>query len=237
MPSCCWTRADLGAQLVAHARVERRERLVEQQHARLDRERAGQRDALLLAAGELVGVVPGVVGEADELEHLLGARRALRRAHLAHPQAELDVAAGVHVGEQAVGLEHHPHVAAVRGHVGDVAAADHHAPAVGAVEAAEQPQRRRLAAARRAEQREQLARGDVEVELVERGERAEAARQPVEVHGDGGHTQPPDPGAAPPRLPRKVIANSSSQVIGSESTDSATAMPAFCWPWLTSSTG
>ena len=72
--------ADLDAQLVAHARVERRQRLVEQQHARLDRERSGERDALLLAAGELVGVVAGVVGEADELEHLLGARAPLPAA-------------------------------------------------------------------------------------------------------------------------------------------------------------
>ena len=47
---------DLVAQLHAHLGVERGQRLVEQQHRRLDRERAGQRDALLLAAGELVGV-------------------------------------------------------------------------------------------------------------------------------------------------------------------------------------
>jgi hypothetical protein len=37
----------------AHARVERAEGLVEQEHARLDGERAGERHALALAAGEL----------------------------------------------------------------------------------------------------------------------------------------------------------------------------------------
>ena len=42
-------------QLRADLRVERAERLVEQQHPRLDRERAGERHALALAAGELVG--------------------------------------------------------------------------------------------------------------------------------------------------------------------------------------
>ena len=41
------------AQLGAHLGVERAERLVEQQHARLDRQRAGERHALALAAGEL----------------------------------------------------------------------------------------------------------------------------------------------------------------------------------------
>ena len=45
--------AQPAAQLAAHLRVERAERLVEQQHLRLDRQRAGQRDALALAAGEL----------------------------------------------------------------------------------------------------------------------------------------------------------------------------------------
>ena len=43
------------AQLGAHLGVERAERLVEQQHARLDGERARERHPLALAAGELVG--------------------------------------------------------------------------------------------------------------------------------------------------------------------------------------
>ena len=41
------------AQLGADARVERAERLVEEQHLRLGRERAGEAHALALAAGEL----------------------------------------------------------------------------------------------------------------------------------------------------------------------------------------
>ena len=61
---------DLLAQLHAHLRIERRERLVEQQHARLDRERARERDALLHAAGELVRVAVARVAEPDELEQL-----------------------------------------------------------------------------------------------------------------------------------------------------------------------
>jgi hypothetical protein len=36
-------------------RVERAERLVQKQHARLDRQRTRQRDALPLAAGQLRG--------------------------------------------------------------------------------------------------------------------------------------------------------------------------------------
>ena len=41
-----------------------------------------------------------------------------------HSQAEGDVGVHIHVGEQAVCLEHHPHVALVRRHLGDVPVVD-----------------------------------------------------------------------------------------------------------------
>ena len=69
--------ADLLAQLHAHLRVERRERLVEQEHARLDRQRARECHALLHAAGELVRVALAGVAKPDQLEQLAHARPAL----------------------------------------------------------------------------------------------------------------------------------------------------------------
>ena len=65
---------ELDLQLLAQAQVERAERLVEQQRARAVDERAGERDALRLAAGELAGLALGQVAELDELERV--ARRA-----------------------------------------------------------------------------------------------------------------------------------------------------------------
>ena len=59
--------------LDAQLGVEVRQRLVEQQHARLDDDRARQRDALLLAARELAGKLLLVAGEADQREHLADA--------------------------------------------------------------------------------------------------------------------------------------------------------------------
>ena len=47
------------AQFLTHLGVERAERLVEQQHSRLDRERARECDALALPAGELRGIAIG----------------------------------------------------------------------------------------------------------------------------------------------------------------------------------
>ena len=60
-------------------RVKRREWLVQQHDLRFDGERPGQRDALLLAAGELVGVAARQLGQPDHVEqigHSLAARRA-----------------------------------------------------------------------------------------------------------------------------------------------------------------
>ena len=59
--------------------VERRDRLVGDDEARLDGERAGDADALPLPAGELVRIAPRVLGrEADQREQLGDPRRARR---------------------------------------------------------------------------------------------------------------------------------------------------------------
>ena len=75
---------DLLAQLHAHLRVERRERLVEEEDARLDRERARERDPLLHPARELVRIAVAGVAEADELEQLRDL--APRRSSFAVPR-------------------------------------------------------------------------------------------------------------------------------------------------------
>ena len=78
------------AQLEPHrrlrVRVERRQRLVEEQHVRLARERAGERDALLLAAGELGRPRVRERGDVEPLEQLVHARAARVRDVLAHGQ-------------------------------------------------------------------------------------------------------------------------------------------------------
>ena len=61
--------------LVLHRDVERRHRLVEVDELRLDRERPGDRDALTLAARELVGAPGrGIRRQPDEVEQLGDAR-------------------------------------------------------------------------------------------------------------------------------------------------------------------
>ena len=58
-------------QVGAHLGVERTERLVEQQHLRVDGERAGERHPLALAAGQLRRVAVLEPVEPDDLEQLV----------------------------------------------------------------------------------------------------------------------------------------------------------------------
>ena len=59
-------------------RIQRRERLVQQDQLRLDGQRPGQGDALLLAARQLVRVALAQPGQADGLQQLADARAAPR---------------------------------------------------------------------------------------------------------------------------------------------------------------
>ena len=77
MPTSLLERAQLVLHLLAQLEVERAERLVEQQHARAVDERAGERHALALAAGELAGTAVLVAAEAHHLERLGHPRPAL----------------------------------------------------------------------------------------------------------------------------------------------------------------
>ena len=75
---------ELGARLQPQLRVEIRERLVHQVHRRVADDGAGERDALLLAAGELRGTARQQIVEADARRGLadaaidLGGRRRAR---------------------------------------------------------------------------------------------------------------------------------------------------------------
>ena len=110
----------LAAQLVQqvqhrrlHRHVERGHGLVGDQHVRLERERARDRDALALAAGELARVrVQRALAESDQVHQLAAARVDLRPWH--HPVHPQQLGQGLAHGhariQRRVGiLEHHLH--------------------------------------------------------------------------------------------------------------------------------
>ncbi len=161
--------AQLYAHLGAQLGVEVGQRLVEQQQLRLGGQRAGNRDALLLAAGELVRVALRVAAQVDQRQHLGHARGAA----LARPalQAEGHVLRDAHVRKQRIVLEHHADAALLGADpatAGDDLAGDLDLALVGAVEPGDQAQRGRLAAAAGADDQQDLAGRDLEVELAQR---------------------------------------------------------------------
>jgi hypothetical protein len=114
--------AQLHPHLVAQLDVEIGKRLVEQQHGRFDHDRAGDGDALLLAAGELARPSLGEAFELDQRQRTPDPLADLRRRHLPHAQAIGDVVEHAHMREQRVALEHQPDIALAGWGVGDVAA-------------------------------------------------------------------------------------------------------------------
>ena len=92
-------------------RVERRERLVEQQQFRIVGQRAGQPDPLLHAAGELIGVGLLVAGQPDQLGDLARPGVAAPSCDAADLQAVGDVVEDPAVRQQAEVLEDHRHLA------------------------------------------------------------------------------------------------------------------------------
>ena len=140
---------ELDLHVLAELRVERRERLVQQQHRRMGDQRPRDRHALLLPARKLVRVALAEAGQPHVRERLGQLARNLARGRLRHLQRKGDVALHGHVREQCVALEYGAHRAALGRPVGDVAAVQQNAPAVGKIEAGDHPQERRLAAAGR----------------------------------------------------------------------------------------
>ena len=70
-------------------------------------------------------------------------------------------------------LEHQPDTAPVRGHRRLVGAVEQHPPGVQRLQPGDRPQQRGLAAAARPEHAHDLVRGDLQVDGVQRGPRAE----------------------------------------------------------------
>ena len=159
----------LDLHLLAQLQVEGGHGLVEEQHVGLQHDRAGEGHALLLAARDLVDPPLAETGEADHLErsrHPLARSRPRAWPRISRPKATLPCDRPVR--KERVVLEDgvdRPLVGRASRHV---PARDEEAPFVGRFEPGEQPQERRLAAARGTEERQELAGLHLERHAVER---------------------------------------------------------------------
>ena len=125
-------------------------------------------DALLLAARHRVHRALFKALKVDKLQHTLYALRDLIFRHFFKPQSERDVVEYVQVRKQRVFLEHGVYAALVGRNVCNVLALKKHLTLVGVLETADYAQHGGLAAARRAEQRNELALAYIQVYIVQR---------------------------------------------------------------------
>ena len=151
----------------AELRVEVRERLVHEERLRLAHDRAPHRDALALAARELRRLALEELLEAEQRRDLVDARPDLGLRRPPHLQAVAEVLADAHVRVQRVALEDHRDVAMARREVGDVAPADRDLARGHLLEAGDRAEQRRLAAAGRPDERDELAVADLERDVVD----------------------------------------------------------------------
>ncbi len=205
------------AELEARRRVEVTQGFVEQQQLRTQREHAGERDALLLAAGEFLRTACSPGFGADEPERLEGARLDLGGGEFFGVERERGVLEDGEMREERVVLVDEPEAALGGLGEGDVAVVEQHRAALRLDLAGEHLEQGRLAAARRPQQAAERARLHDEVDPREDGRRAELAAQAGEAEGGHGRNlgispageqgRPPSvnefpAGFAFPRLPR-----------------------------------
>src|SRR6185295_131437 len=163
---------DTGQQLLhvmACQGVERAEGLVHQQHARPVGERAGDGDALFHAARELVRIGRLEAVEPDQGELLARDGPHVRRFAAGGGKREGDVALRGQPGEQRISLEDD---AAIEAGGNDRFVVDGDDAMVHALQAGDDRQQRRLAAAGGADERDELVLANVEIDAGERDELA-----------------------------------------------------------------
>ena len=191
----------LRSHLHAQLGVEVRERLVEEEHVRLAHERPGEGDALPLTTGELVRPAREQLLAADDRRGLAHPRRGVSLGHVADEQPEADVLGHVEVREERVALEDHRHVPAAGAQLGDVASADQDPAGRRLLEPGDEAQQRRLPAARRPQDDEELAVAHLQVEALEGCDRAVALAEGFDPEAAQGPS---------PRAKIGLVASSSS---------------------------
>ncbi len=171
--------------------IEGRRDLVEEHHAGLHHQRAGDRDPLLLAAGKLMRMLLGLLLEPDASEELQPPLLGFASRHLANPpRRERDVVDRLQVREEVELLEDDPDPLPDRGHLGalagDLLALEEDPPAVDRLEQVDAAKKRALPAPARPDDDERLAGGHLEVDPVEDDVLAEALVN--RLGPDNGHS-------------------------------------------------
>lgn len=170
-----------GEHALTQLRVQCREGLVEQQHPGPDRQRAGNRHALLLASRQFPRKALAVRGHPDHRECVGHASGDLGTGNPVRAKPERDVLGHPHVREQGVGLDDDADPALRGWQIGDVSPVEADRPRRRAGEAGQRLERGGLARAAGTEQRDGLAARDPQVE-VDQGPGGPASVSVRDVH-------------------------------------------------------
>ena len=176
----------LRAGLDAELRVEVGERLVHQVDDGVAHDGPRQRHALLLAARELGRAALEQRAQLQPLRRLPHPRGDLRLRDVPRAQRERDVLEHREVRVERVVLEDHGHVALRGRQVVHHPVADPQLARVRRLQAGQETQQGGLAASRRPQQHQALAGVDLEVDVAQRGVRAEPLADPFEAHPHRG---------------------------------------------------
>ena len=155
------------AHLLTNLRVERGERLVEQEQGGLEEQAARDGDTLLLAAGHLVRILLLAAAHGYEGEYILDVGVDLSLGHLAELEAEGEVFVNGHVRPQVVALEYHCGRAFLGRQADDGLTIDGDVAARDVEEAADGAQNGGLAAAGGAEEGDDLTFVNIEVDVFD----------------------------------------------------------------------
>ena len=133
------------------------ERLVEQQHTRLAHQRTRDGDTLLLTAGKTGHIAVFKAAQTNQLEHFCGFALDICAVQLFDVQTERDIFRYVQVREQRIALEYGVDLALVGRNIVQALAVEEYIAGIRLLEAADDAQCGRFAAAGRAQQRDELA--------------------------------------------------------------------------------
>ena len=156
----------LAPHFAAQGCVEVRERLVEQEHARLTHDGPADRHPLPLSTRQLARLAVEKQREAERRGGLVDARVDLARRALAKAQGKAHVLAHRHVRIQRIALKDHGNVPLRRWHVVHDPSADGEPARSDRLQSRNHPECRALAAPGWADQHDELAGGDGEIHPV-----------------------------------------------------------------------
>ena len=159
---------------LAQLQIECSERLIHQQDFGWKGERARERDALALAAGQLVRKLLGLLEKRTSASISFDAANLFVGRGPALAKSEGHVLGHREVREERVVLKHHSDAPVLRPYIGHVAPVDRDPAMVRTDQPGHQPQGGRLAAAGRAEQRQEFAVPNLAGQIVYGDERAVA---------------------------------------------------------------